>query len=96
MLHKIREERTYDPRIRTPSIVTGRWVNYADRKDPVCADVHLDDEFSANGRGVQVKDDIVLNDYHRPGDPKKRNHHKSYGYLRTPELSKQVMAFLGL
>jgi hypothetical protein len=96
VLHKIRDERTYDPSIRTPSIVTGCWINYADRKDPVCADVHLDDEFSANGRGVQVKDDIVLKDYHRPGDPKKRNHHKSYGYLRTPELSKQVMAFLGL
>ncbi len=96
VLHKIREERTYDPDIRTPSIVTGRWVNYADRKDPVCADIHLADDFTGNARGVQVKDDIVLNDYHKPGQPKKRNHHKSYGYLRTPELSKQVKEFVGL
>lgn len=96
VLHKIREERTYDPGVRTPSIVTGRWVNYADRKDPVCADIHLADDFSDNARGVQVKDDIVLNDYHKPGQPEKRNHHKSYGYLRTPELSRQVQEFLGL
>ncbi len=96
VLHKIREERTYDTAVRTPSIVTGRWVNYADRKDPVCADIHLADDFLANARKVQVKDDIVLNDYHPPGNPKKRNHHKSYGYLRTPELSRQIKEFLGL
>ena len=43
--------------------------------------------------GVRVKDDIVINDYRAPGQ-EKRNHHKSYGYLRTPELSHLVAEFL--
>ncbi len=78
---------------RTPSIVTKSWVNYADRKDPVALDVHLDDDYEENEKRVTVKDDIILNDY---SIKKKSNHHKSYGYLRTPELSEHVKDFLGL
>ena len=96
VLHKIKEERTYDDRVRTPSVVRGSWVNYADRRDPVCADIHLADDFAANDAGVTVRDDIVLNTYHKPGDEKAANHHKSYGYLRTPEFSDQVGKFLGI
>jgi len=78
---------------RTPAIVTKSWVNYADRKDPVALDVHLDDDYEANEKRIAVKDDIILNDY---SIKKKSNHHKSYGYLRTPELSEHVKDFLGL
>ena len=100
---KIIEERKYDgeteaPRVRTPSIVTKSWVNYADRKDPVAADVHLRDDYQANAKNVRVVDDLVENDYRAPpktGQSKReRNHHKSYGYLRTPELSLHVKEFL--
>lgn len=91
---KIIEERDYDPKVRTPSVVRNSWVNFADRKDPVAADVHLADDYGENASGVQVKDDIVLNDYTVPGKEQKHNHHKSYGYLRTPELSKHVAQFL--
>jgi len=91
--YKIREERKYDPKVRTPSIVTGHWANFADRRDPVCADVHLADDFEPNADGIQVSDDLVLNDYHKPGKPEKRNHHKSYGYLRTPEVSHHIKRF---
>lgn len=93
--HKIREERGYDPRVRTPSVVTGSWINFADRKDPVAADPHLADDYEANKTGVRVKDDLVLNDYHKPNRPDDRNHHKSYGYLRTPEMSAKIKEFLG-
>ncbi len=92
--HKIKKERSYDDRVRTPSIVTGNWVNLADRKDPISADFHLHDDYGANDAGIRVTDDVVENDYHRPGAPDKRNHHKSYGYLRTPELSELINQFL--
>ena len=93
---KIIEERQYAgkeaERVRTPTVVTQRWVNYADRKDPVALDVHLSDDYKANARGIQVEDDLVANGY--KGLSKNANHHKSYGYLRTPELSEHVRDFL--
>ena len=82
-----------DTRVRTPTVVAERWVNYADRGDPVALDTHLSDDFGPNSVGVRVVDDLVVNDYTSPsGD---RNSHKSYGYLRTPELSRQINHFLG-
>lgn len=93
VMAKINEERKYDRRVRTPSIVTKSWLNFADRKDPVAFDTHLRDDYQPNSKKVQVKDDLVLNDYTIGG---KTNHHKSYGYLRTPEMSRHVKAFLKL
>ncbi len=52
----------------------------------------MDNRYEA---GVGVKHDLVLNDYHKPDQPQERNHHKSYGYLRTPEMSAKIKAFLG-
>ncbi len=102
---KIVAERTYDRtrhralRVRTPSIVTTSWYNFADRRDPVAFDTHLKDDFHPNADGVRVVDDLVENDYCAPLAPgqkkRKGNPHKSYGYLRTPELSAHVAAFLG-
>lgn len=87
-LHNRPEE---DTSVRTPTIVK-RWKNYADRKDPVALDIYLHDDYGPNKDGVRVEDDLVLNDYADAGG--KRNHHKSYGYLRTPELSKHIAEFL--
>ena len=73
-------------------MVTERWVNYVDRADPVAVDSHIRDDFRANDAGVRVDDDIVINDYvTSSGD---RKPHKSYGYLRTPELSHHILEFL--
>ncbi|MFQ5783329.1 MAG: hypothetical protein ACE5H8_00715, partial [Alphaproteobacteria bacterium] len=53
---KIIEERAYAgtkrKRVRTPTVVTGRWVNYADRRDPVALDTHLRDDYGPNAHGV--------------------------------------------
>ena len=76
-----------DTRLRTPSIVTRSWINYADRRDFVSLDSHLRDDYRANSRDIRVEDDRVLNDY--PDNP-----HKVYGYLRTPELSEHIANFL--
>ena len=78
-------------RLRTPSIVD-KWSNLADRRDPVAVDVHLDNDYKANGRGVKVHDDMVINGY--KGNSGDRNYHKSYGYLRTPEISQLIANFI--
>jgi hypothetical protein len=93
--HKIIDQRKYDvesKRVRTPTIVTGDWINYADKKDPVAIDFHLSDDYGENGRGIRVVDDLVSNDY--IGLKGKNNNHKSYGYLRTPEISRKIVSFL--
>ena len=91
---KIIQERGYDAVVRTPSIVTKSWVNFADKKDKVAIDSHLRDDYDKNRAGVRVIDDLVANDY--KGTLGHHNHHKSYGYLRTPELSNHIKEFLGL
>jgi hypothetical protein len=81
--------------VRTPSIV-GRWTNFADRRDVVAIDAKLGDDYEPNDQGVKVTDVPVINAYRSPLDrdpPNKPNYHKSYGYLRTPEMSSVVRAF---
>jgi hypothetical protein len=90
---KIIKERTYDHSVRTPSVVSQSWLNLADRKDPVAADIQLKGDYLGNAAKVEVRDDIVSNDYVGPAESKP-NHHKSYGYLRTPEISEHIAAFL--
>ncbi|ODA23108.1 hypothetical protein [Photobacterium damselae] len=52
------------------------WHNYSDKRDIVCIDGDLADDFAKNNSGVRVRDFQVVNAY--PGNP-----HKSYGYLRV-------------
>lgn len=78
--------------LKTPPNVTKSWVNYWDRGDAVALDGHLSDDFERNANGVKVVDDLVSNSYvNERGD---KNVHKSYGYLRTPELSSKIEEFL--
>ena len=81
--------------VRTPSIV-GRWTNFADRRDVVAINAKLGDDYEPNDQGVKVADVPVINAYRSPLDrdpADKPNYHKSYGYLRTPEMSTVVRAF---
>ncbi|EPA8654241.1 hypothetical protein ACQ7RL_003740, partial [Photobacterium damselae] len=50
------------------------WHNYSDKRDIVCIDGDLADDFAKNNSGVSVQDFQIVNAY--PGNP-----HKSYGYL---------------
>jgi hypothetical protein len=90
---QIIKERDYSPEVRTPTIVTKSWVNFADKRDLIAADAHLSDDYSANKNRIYVKDNLVANDYEKP-DGSGFNYHKSYGYLRTPELSEHLKLFL--
>ena len=71
---------------RTPENVKA-WVNFADRRDPVSIDTHLSDDYGANQEVIRVQDDLVMNDWGGI-------HHKSYGYLRTPEFSEYLQGVL--
>lgn len=76
---------------QTPEIVE-QWTNIADPGDKVALDCNLSDDYDANGKGVKVKDVLVHNDYRSPAN--EDNNHKSYGYLRTPEVSDVIFEFL--
>lgn len=52
--------------VRTPSVVSKDWKNFADRKDPVALDAHLSDDYGVNRRSIAVIDDLVYNDYVSP------------------------------
>jgi hypothetical protein len=90
VVDRIRQE---NAAVRTPSIVQ-RWTNQADRRDPVAIDVHLGDEYEPSDSKVAVADALVVNTYRSPQPKNKRNHHKIYGYLRTPEFSRLVSTFI--
>ncbi len=78
--------------VRTPNVVTDGWANYADRRDPAVFDTHLGADYRPNAAGIRVVDELVLNEYVSP--KRERNYHKSYGYLRTPEMSEYIRDFL--
>ena len=86
-IHRERESYATVP-VRTPTIVTERWVNYADPDDPIAIDSRLRDDYRANDRGIRVQDVPIFNSYLTPEGERKP--HKSYGYLRTPELSAHI------
>ena len=81
--YKIAQE---NPLVRTPNIVK-KWSNFADKRDPVAMDEHLAGDYAANDSGIRVKDDLVSNDWGGIC-------HKSYGYLRTPEVSRVIKNFI--
>lgn len=72
---KAQLERNLQGSLTVPENVSA-WHNYSDKRDIVCIDGDLADDFAKNNAGVSVQDFQVVNAY--PGNP-----HKSYGYLRV-------------
>ena len=66
-----------------------QWTNFSDMYDPVCADPNLADDYRKSIKGKKIVDQLVNNDW-----PHDKLSHKSYGYLRTPEVSKAIAAFI--
>ncbi len=65
------------------------WFNLYDRLDCVAIDSDLEDDFPE----IQPIDRPIQNEFIEKEEGK-RNHHKSYGYLRSPELGEVVADFL--
>ena len=80
-----------DGGVKTPPGITGRWYNFSDITDKVAFNYKLADHYAENAAGIKPVDMLVVNDYVLNGE---RNPHKSYGYLRTPELSGVISDFI--
>ena len=74
------------------------WKNFADWHDPIVmksvADLR-DSYLTKEGEEI-IEDFLVENTYTRQNENGEhiRNHHKSYGYLRSPEVSETIKDFL--
>ena len=76
--------------LRVPANIL-KWYNHSDVEDLVAMDHTLKDDFPDNKNNIKVEDLLVHNDYIVNG---KKNPHKVYGYLRTPEMAKIITEFL--
>lgn len=80
---KLKFEAEHGP-LRVPNNVSA-WTNLADGDDVVSIMGALDADYAPSDSGIRVTDRRVVNDFRRlDGEP---NHHKSYGYLRTPDFA---------
>ncbi len=77
-------------KLKTPEAVKKLWLNLADPEDKLAVNYELNKIFSPNSSGVSPKGMLIKNNYEINGDA---NPHKSFGYLRTPELSYAVKDF---
>ncbi len=75
-----------------PPGIIRNWYNFADLQDSVAIHYDIADDFTENANGVKVTDIIISNDY--TNENKERNPHNSFGYLRTPEISKVISEFI--
>ncbi|TDI94856.1 MAG: hypothetical protein E2O76_14690 [Caldithrix sp.] len=77
--------------LATPENIRQSWFNFSDLNDRVALDYKLRNDFKQNVHGIGPKDTIVHNDYENKGE---KDHHKSFGYLRTPEVAEVILSFL--
>jgi phosphoribosylpyrophosphate synthetase len=59
--------------------------------DRIAANYILADDFNVNSNNIGIEDIQVTNTYEIKGE---KNPHKSYGYLRTPEMANLIYQFL--
>lgn len=90
MLSDIKDASGETPLLKTPENIQKNWQNLADYKDRVAINYKLKDDFLPNSRGVQPQDQLIWNNYEFGGE---RNPHKSYGYLRCPEMANIISGF---
>lgn len=77
-------------KLSTPENVARNWFNLSDLSDRVAINYTLADDYDENSNHVRAIDKVVYNNYERNG---KRNPHKIYGYLRTPEMAEIIHDF---
>ncbi|MCK5076049.1 MAG: hypothetical protein KAR38_06715 [Calditrichia bacterium] len=88
---ELNKDSTLVTELRTPENIQHSWYNISDPEDLVAFDHTLADDYLSNSLQVRAEDVDVYNDYEIDGE---RNPHKSFGYLRTPELARIIDDFL--
>jgi hypothetical protein len=76
--------------LKTPENICSHWYNLADLRDKIAINYTLQDDFKENTKQIGPVDKIVTNDYTFED---LKNPHKSYGYLRTPEMAEIISGF---
>lgn len=85
------KESSLAPMVKAPDTVQHSWYNLSDLDDKVAVNYNLADDYAANSKGIGVTDLVVLNNYEINGQ---KNHHKIFGYLRTPEMANIIFEFV--
>ena len=88
IIHEQRE--LSDENITVPKIpenIKRNWYNFSDLRDKVAIYYRLSDNFEPNSKNIKTIDKIIYNNF-------EKNPHKSYGYLRAPEVAEVVHEFL--
>lgn len=80
-----------EKKVRTPENVLRNWFNFSDLEDKIAIDYSIAGDYEANSKQVRVIDKVINNNYEYNGH---KNPHKSYGYLRAPELAEVINDFL--
>jgi len=92
---RIVAERRQDPShkgiLKTPENIRSHWYNLADLRDKIAINYTLHDDFKENAKQIGPVDKIVTNGYEFEDQ---KNPHKSYGYLRTPEMAEIISDFI--
>ena len=94
IMNKIRIEQNIpdsQKQLTVPENISNCWYNLSDLHDRVAINYNLADDYAPSSRGIGIKDIQVTNTYEING---KKNPHKSYGYLRTPEMADLLYGFL--
>jgi hypothetical protein len=78
-------------KLRTPENILNEWANLADPEDKLARSADLSKLFKINSHNIAPVMELVNNDYESEGI---ENPHKSYGYLRTPEIAQIIDEFL--
>jgi hypothetical protein len=92
IMNKIKaEQENNDQSLSVPENIARLWYNLSDLDDRVAINYNLADDYQKNSKGVAIIDKQVHNTYEFNGE---KNPHKSFGYLRTPEMSEIIYTFL--
>ncbi len=78
-------------KLPTPENIIGNWYNLSDTQDAISADKSLEDDYTANSKGIGPRDIEIVNTYEINGVT---NVHKSFGYLRSPEMIAAIYQFI--
>jgi len=80
-----------ESKLRTPDNILTEWKSLADLDDKIARSADMSKLFKMNSHNIAPVMEVVENDYESEGI---ENPHKSFGYLRTPELAQIIDDFL--
>ena len=88
IIHEQREFSGKDiTKVKTPENIKRNWYNFSDLRDKVAIYYRLSENFEKSTNNIETIDKIVHNNF-------EKNPHKSYGYLRAPEVADVIHEFL--